>query len=213
MALRQHLFEELGITRDAIGLYRVGRGVVLRESVSPAALSYRADGAATVRKAARQAAAAAGLDWKEANALVLHRGPYVIAAGLDESVPNGKPFALHGQFIDLFDAGLPVLHYVALTPGKRALLFDLGFADSPNPRVLTEACRIRDEHFTGKILQFTAVGDGDTQAVVRIAAKSAPVSVLIGGQPAAPMQYDPASGTLLLRFLNATPGVSVAVSF
>ena len=37
---------------------------------------------------ARTAAARAGLDWKKTNYLTLRRGPYIVAAGLDESVPG-----------------------------------------------------------------------------------------------------------------------------
>ena len=58
-----------------------GRGVVVREALSPAALTYKEDGAETVRKAVRQAAAAVKLAWKETDSLVLRRGPYLIAAG------------------------------------------------------------------------------------------------------------------------------------
>ena len=85
---RQHLFAQLRIAADASGLFHVGKGVVLAERVSPAALTYEADGGETLRGFARQAAAAIHLPWSETNALVLRRGPYVIAAGLDDSIPN-----------------------------------------------------------------------------------------------------------------------------
>ena len=55
---RQHLFEALGIPKDATGLHKVVRGVVVREALSPAALTYREDGAETVRKIVPRAAAA-----------------------------------------------------------------------------------------------------------------------------------------------------------
>jgi hypothetical protein len=210
---REDLFEELGIARDAIGLHHVGRGVVLRESVSPAALSYRADGAEFVRKAARRAAAAIGLKWKEADGLVLRRGPYVIAAGLDESVPDEKPFALRGRFIDLFDANLPMLDEVLLKPGRRALLFDLDADGNREPRVLAAACRVRNEHVSGKTLFFQAEGIGDTEAVVRCAAPSSPADVLVGGEPINQTLYDSSSRTLLLRFPNSVSPVQVEVRF
>ena len=107
---RQHLFEALGIPKDATGLHRVGRGVVVREAVSPAALTYKEDGAERVRKAARQAAAAVKLAWKETDSLVLRRGPYLVAAGLDESTPDAKPYVLHGRYLNLFDPELAVLN-------------------------------------------------------------------------------------------------------
>ena len=210
---RQHLFEELGIARDAVGLERAGRGVVVSERVSPAALSYRGDGGATVRKAAQQAAAAVGLEWREAEALVLRRGPYVIAAGLDESVPEARPFSLRGRFVDLFDANLPVLHEVRIVPGKRFLLYDLDAAGNPEPHVVAAACRVRNERVSGKSLLFQADGMGDSEAVVRCAVKSAPAQVSIDGKPAGEMLYDAGSGTLLLRFANSTSPKQVEVRF
>ena len=48
-------------------------GVVLREYASPAALTYKEDGAETIRKAVRQAAVAVKLPWKETATLVLRR--------------------------------------------------------------------------------------------------------------------------------------------
>jgi hypothetical protein len=210
---RQHLFEELGMARDAAGLERVGRGAVLREKLSPAALSYRADGGEIVRKAVQQAAAAVGIEWREADALVLRRGPYVIAAGLDESVPDSKPFSLRGRFVDLFDANLPVLREVRIAPGKRFLLYDLDVAGNPEPHVVAAACRVRNERVSGGSLRFQADGVADSRAVVRCAVKSAPAQVSIDGKPAGDTLYDDASRTLLLRFPNTTSPRQIEVRF
>jgi hypothetical protein len=210
---RQHLFEKLGITRNTVGLRRVGRGVVVRESVSPAALSYRTDGGEVVRHAAQKAAAAVGLEWRETNALVLRRGPYVIAAGLDESVPGTKPLLLRGRFVDLFDANLPVVNEVPVAAGKRFLLFDLDAGADSKPRVVAAACRVRNEHISGRSLLFQAEGISETEAVVRCEMRSAPEKVLLDGKPAGQTEYDAASQTLLLRFPNAISSVLVEVKF
>ena len=210
---RRHLFEKLGIAWEFTGLARVGKGVVVRESASPAALTYKEDGAQSVRKLAQQGAAAVKLPWKETNALVLRRGPYVVAAGLDESVPGARAYVLKGRFINLFDPELGVLTSVPLEAGRRALLFDLGAVKSANPRVVAAACRVRDERVEGKTLNFRAEGIGDTNAVVRIAARKAPAAVTIGGKPAEKSQYDFAGGTLRLRFANSVEGIPVEVRF
>src|SRR5665213_1991983 len=97
---RQHLFAELGIPKDASGIYKVGNGVVVSARLPTEALPYEKDGAAAIRKLAHQGASAVKLQWKETNALVLRRGPYIVAAGLDESVTGAKPRVLHGHFID-----------------------------------------------------------------------------------------------------------------
>ncbi len=207
---RQHLFEALGIARDATGLNRVGRGVVLREAVSPAALTYRPDGAETLRRAARQAAAAVKLTWTETDSIVLRRGPYVIASGLDESTPNAKPFVLRGRYVDLFDPELAIVENVTVKPQSRMLLRDLA-AGSKTPRVIAAACRVRNEQLSGTTLRFEADGIGETNAVVRIVVPAAPTEVKVGGQPLDQSQYDYSGGVLRIRFPNSTEPVPVEV--
>lgn len=152
----------------------MGRGVLLRAALSPAALTYQPNGADTVRKMAEQAAKAVNLPWKESNALILRRGPYVVASGLDDSVPNAKSLVLKGRYINLFDAGLPLVSSVTLSPGARYLLFDLDAIKESTPRVVAAACRIRDEQLNGKTLRFETEGIGSTLAVVRIASQERP---------------------------------------
>ena len=84
---REHLFKTLGLDSDARGVSRIGEGVLLREAASPAALTYEKDGAERVRALARKSAEMVKLAWSETNALVLRRGPFIIAAALDESLP------------------------------------------------------------------------------------------------------------------------------
>lgn len=211
---RQHLLQSLGLPLDASGLHRVGRGVVVRESASPAALTYAPEGADTLRALVRQAAAAVKLPWKETNALVLRRGPYTIASGLSESVRAAAPYTLKGSFIDLFDPELTVLSTVELSPGKRSFLRDLPPAASgSNPKVLAAACRIRDEHFSENVLSFRADGIAGTQAVVRIAAAKKPASVLIDSHPIDPAAIDATSGSVRLRFPNSPAGQLIELRF
>ena len=208
---RQHLFEALGVARDATGVHKVGHGVVLRLADSPAALTYKEDGAGIIRKAVREAAAAVKLPWKEADSLVLRRGPYVIAAGLDESVPGSRAYVLRGRYLNLFDPELAVLNDVAVEAGTRRLLLDLNGVTSIDFKVLAAACRVRDEKVEGKTLRFRADGIGDTNGVIRIAAPSAPAEVLVGGRVADSTQYDYSMGTLRLRFPNSTDPVPVEI--
>ena len=210
---RQHLFESLELPKDATGLHRVGKGVVLREALSPAALTYASDGAEVVRKLARQAAEAVGLSWRETNALALRRGPYLIAAGLDESIPNAASFVLHGRFIDLFDAQLPVRNEITLSPGKRALLFDLDAINPTRAQVVAAACPVSHIRFENDALEFNAEGVADTEAVVRILAQGTPSRVLVAGKVLPPDDCVASAGTLQLRFQNSVKGVTVAVHF
>lgn len=208
---RQHLFETLGLAPDAVGLARVGRGIVLRADLSPAALTYQPDGATQVRALVQQAAAAVRVPWSETNALVLRRGPYVIAAGLDESLPNAPTPVLHGRFIDLFDAQLSTLAEVALKPGRRVLLIDLDQLPAKTPRLVAAACQAQAVTVTRQEVSFRATGIAATPGVVRVLLPRAPKAVTINDQPVDAGAYDFADGTLRLRFANAVEGVKVRI--
>ena len=65
----------------------------LRQEQSRRADSH--DGADHVRGLVRRACEAIGLAYRETNYLVFRRGPYVIAAGLDESI-SAEPTACGG---------------------------------------------------------------------------------------------------------------------
>ena len=116
---REHLFKLLGLAADARGMNRVGSGVVLFESASPAALTYQPDGSDHIRSFAKQAAEAVKLPWKESGALVLRRGPYLIAAGLQETGADLSPVTLHGRLISLFDPTLSVVKEFSVASGRR----------------------------------------------------------------------------------------------
>jgi len=208
---RHHLFEVLGLSAGVTGLHKVGRGVVIREALSPAAITYQASGAEAVRAAARTAASAVKLAWKETNSLVLGRGPYVIAAGLDESLPEARPFVLRGRYLNLFDPKLDVQTDIAVAPGTRLLLLDLNSARSRDFQVLAAACRVRDEVVEGKTLRFRADGIGNTNAVAAIAAPGAPAEVLVDGKPLEAANYDYSQHLLRLRFANSTDPVAIEV--
>ncbi len=211
---REHLFKLLGIPEDGAGLFHVGRGVVLAERVSPAALTYKTDGADVLRGYARQAAAAVHLPWSETSALVLRRGPYVVAAGLDEPIAGAKPVTLTGHFVDLFDPGVPVRTSVTLTPGTRDLLYDLSAGPSDSaPRIVAAACRVSEERSSARLFSFKADGIADTNAVVRIEMRRKPVSVSIGGKLLGAGAYEMDGDTLLLRFANSVEPVEVEVRF
>ncbi len=211
---RQHLFLTLGLEPDATGLHRVGKGVVVSEHRSPAAFSRAKDGGDSLRQLGRQAASAINFPWKESNALVLRRGPYIIGAGLDESVPDAKPYILRGHFINLFDAQQAVLTSVTLEPNIRTLLIDLDTHKiAPTPRIIAAACRVRDEQSDPNKLTFKADGIADTDAVVSIATSKTPKQIQMNGKIVAQDQYHYADGILRLQFPNSTEAIPVEILF
>ena len=222
---RQHLFLQLGLPADFSGTRRVGKGVVVRAKSSPAALAHAADGAEQVRVFARDAAKQIGLNWSESNAMILRRGPYVVAAGLDESVPDAAPPTLHGAYVNLFDAALPVLSEMKIEAGRRALLIDLSKTPQDGaPRVLAAACRVKNFGFNSHVIRFNADGVEDSNAVVLISLDEAPKSVAAvtgfqldgatssGVTPDPKFDYDAAHKVLRVHFANSPYGVRITVT-
>ena len=211
---REHLFEQLGLPKDAgPGTHAVGKGALIYDAASPAALTYRPDGADHLRSLARGACAAAGLEYRETNYLTLRRGPYVVAAGLDESLPDA-PRVVRGRFVDLFDARLPILESVALAPGSRRLLLDLDHARPAGPAVLASACKVLGAGVDAEgTFRFRAEGPDRIEAALRIALPAAPAEVTVDGQPlpADARAWDAGTRTLLLRFPHAAGGRGVVV--
>lgn len=209
---RLHLFKTLGLDPHSAGLHRVGKGVVVWQPESPAALSYKPDGAHFVTQLCKTAAAAVGLSWKESRTLALRRGPYIIGVGLDSPAASAAPQPLRGRFIDLYDPNLPILKEVALSPGRKVFLLDLD-AQPGGARILAAGCRVRRELASGKSLRFRAEGIGGTEAVVRVALPRPAKSVEVDGRPAPLQSSDEGDGTLRIRFPNSIDGVSVEVAF
>lgn len=211
---RDHLFLTLGLKPSATGLHAVGKGFVLYEPQSPAALTHSPNGAKTVLDLLQQAANASHLPIMQTSTLVLRRGPYVIAAGLDEEPGYAaQPVAVRGDLIDLFDADLKESSEVVVKPGTRALLLDVNYFKSSTPRILAAAAKITAQHATPRSLSFTAEGIDQTQAVVRVLAPHAPRSVTLDGKPVDPGDSAYSGRTLLLRFTNTAAPQQIEIRF
>jgi hypothetical protein len=155
----------------------------------------------------------AGMSWRETNYLSLRRGPYVVAAGLDESL-DGGPHVLRGRFLDLLDAKLAVRESVALEPRSRYLLLDLDRVRPSGPAVLASACKVVGaEKGPDGAFRFYAEGPDKTEAAVRVVLPEDPTEVTIDGQHLDINFYkwDPGTRTLLLRFPNASSGHQLSI--
>ncbi len=213
---RAHLFQVLGLAPNATGLHAVGKGYVLYEAQSPAALTYSTSGAAVVRALLQTAAKATHLSLQETNALVLRRGPYIVAAGLDQkggSVGSTHPVSVTGDLIDLFDPDLRESDRIAITPGTRSLLLDVNYFRSSVPRILAASAKITNEHASRDSLTFQAEGIDQTQAVIRILSPKAPREVTLDGRGLDAKQYRHEGRTLLLHLENTAAAQQVKIQF
>lgn len=208
---RYDLFDALGVARDAAGASKVGKGVVVFAPESPAALSHAGDGASHVRESVQSAMSAIGVKWEETNALVLRRGPYVIAGGLDDAVAGAETVTVRGRLIPLFDASLPIVSEYRVKPGSRAVLVDVD--DMPPVSVVAAACRVRDTHITSNSIEFSADGLDESRGVVCLKVPAAPKSVTIDGQALPVSAYDFQNGLLRVRMTNLAVASRIAVTW
>ncbi|MBD5248263.1 MAG: hypothetical protein HDS54_08915 [Barnesiella sp.] len=210
----QHLFEQLGIDRDAAdGSYKVGKGevVVMRNDPKEHILNEEGD-AAFINAVSSLYGGKNKLQFK--NNFILNRAPYVIAAVMDESVAD-TPMTLNGTYIDLFDPALPVKKEVTVQPGTQALLVDVAaVADRKRPQVLAASFRESDEKVTSKSYTFTAKSPIDTDGIARILLPRAPKSVVVDDvETVNPANWDTTSKTYLLTFDNTPDGHTVTITY
>jgi hypothetical protein len=199
---REHLFQELGITSAAAtSVTPVGKGSVVWLKQNPAALAANADGDRQVVETVAGAARRAGLKWRETNYLLLRRGPYIIASGLDESL-EAPAKRLEGRFVNLFDPELLVRTSVELTPGSRAFLLDLHALKLKQPQILASACKALPSAARSKGLALTVEGVANTPAVVLAYVPRKPESVRLADMPLQGWEYSEDGHLLWVRFQN-----------
>jgi hypothetical protein len=214
---REHLFEQLGLTgQNAVTegkLTRFGKGRVLWLRESPAKLAASAGGDVRLIENVKQATAATKLKWRETNHLLLRRGPYLIGAGLDESVA-GEPQQVRGRFVNLFDAQLQVRTEIKLAPAARCFLLDLDSVKGAAPRVLASACKtLPAKNSSNGELWLTVEGVGGTPAVVLLHAPKPPRQVTLAGQSLNDFNHSVAEKLLWIRFTNESGPRELQVVF
>jgi hypothetical protein len=213
----QQLFGLLGVKPEA-GMYIVGKGgvYIVREDPKEIVMTAGQD-RSFVRLAETAYKAATGGPLVLKNYLYLERGPYTIAAVMDESVSN-EPLTIKGPVIDLFDPNLPVLAEKIVQPGEQTYLYALARVTDKKPRVLCAASRTYEEKRSAGRYSFVAKSPLGTQNVMRILLPSRPAGIEVGGvkldmADRATHEWDAVSHTCLLRFVNDNKGVAVSIDY
>jgi hypothetical protein len=199
---RAHLFAELGVGQEAkAGRYQVGKGILVFRPANPAGLAADPQGDAILVAAVQEAIKSTRVKWRETNYLLLRRGRFVIAAGLDESAPD-EPKVLRGCFINLFDPELAVRRQLTLAPGSRFFLLDLDQVSGGGPPVLASACkalplgvtRPNDTSAPAGTFRCLVEGVARTEAVVLLRVSRRPQWVTLAGEQLAALPA-PAAGS------------------
>jgi hypothetical protein len=213
---RAHLFDLLQDTAKKTivpnELVKVGQGAVIWLDVDPAQIARDPQGDSRLIAAVSQAAVRAGLKWRESNYLVLRRGPYLIAAGLDESVSR-EPKVIRGPWINLFDPQLRLMDSVTINPGSRLFLIDPRAARGSSPQVLASACKTLVVEAQKQRLKLAVEGVARTSAVVLLHTRQAPSSVTLAGQIVSEVEYSARAGLCWLRFHNESHPSELVINF
>jgi len=198
---RLHLFRELGLDPASDpGAYAVGEGRICWHREDPAALAAAPDGDVRLIRWLRQATSDDG-SWEGVNHLLLRRGPYVIAAGLDESV-DLPVRTLEGRFVSLFDPELGLRERAALTPGSRHFLIDLDRRAPEAAPVIAAACKTWVVGRTAQSLDLIVEGIQGTRSVVLLQIPGPPSMVSLEGAPDLRSEWEARHSLLRLRFEN-----------
>lgn len=212
-----HLFEQMGMKPDAAaGEYRYGKGSVriIREDPKEFVLQADADNEyiQAVRKMYERGDDAGKLLFK--NSFYLERGPYEIAAVMDDGIDN-TPLVLEGRFINLFDTSLPIVSKFVVEPGKQALLYNIDKVENPEvPQVLAAAARVEEETIDNNTYTVVMKSPKETTNVMRVLLPAQPSVIQIldtEGNCMREMEFtwDEVSKTCFLNFENSPEGVRV----
>jgi hypothetical protein len=216
---RQHLFEQLGF--KSVGdeanpatplIWRHGKGDVFWLKENPLRIAHDPKGDERAIQLVKKVVQSAKLRWRETNYLLLRRGPYLVAAGLDESVA-GEPKQLRGRFVNLFDPELKLQSSIELKPGTRYLLRDLKIERSRKPQLVASGCKAHLLKQEGATVSYAVEGVGSTSAIVLISSAKAPRSINLAGQPVQEFSHAAAEGLLWIRFANEARPRELTIQF
>lgn len=208
---REHLFEQLQLGGAAGGIYTAGKGAVGYLAVRPDDCAASEAGAEALRSTVRQTMEALGdpaLSWRAKPHFKIKRGPYVIAAMMEESVAD-EPLVIDGPVVDLFDPSLPVKREVRLMPGEQTLLFDVeaGRPAADEAAVISASSRIEELDSQANGFTFIARGPANMRATARFYCPRMPVSAVLeceGKTEPIAWEWDSGTRSVLLEYRHGS---------
>ncbi|MBB3153068.1 hypothetical protein FHS16_003127 [Paenibacillus endophyticus] len=204
---REHLFAQLDIDGAHSSVNSVGKGAVGYLAVNPDSCANSAEGAAALLDMVAStvsSVASAPVELQTKHYFHLRRGPYIIAAVLEESVAE-TPLTIAGPVIDLFDPELPILPEVSLAPDEQAFLYDVvkGRPAHGGVECIAASSRIEALAQSEAGFEFRVKGPERIRAVARFYCPKKPVSAMLacsGKKEIILFEWDAASETVLLKY-------------
>ena len=206
----QHLFQLMQMPEKAEeGIYFYGKGRVYVVRQDPKEFVMQEAGDQSLLSVIEKAYG----KLKYKNHFYLERGPYVLAAVVDENAVSSEPLQLKGNYIDLFDPKLPCLKQKTVNPGEQAFLFNIHAVSQKNrPQVLASASRQSNEMIGKRTYSFLAKSPAETDNVMRILLPKKPQSIKVSANQFK-SEWDDQTHTLLLQFENNPEGVQVNIEW
>jgi len=195
----------LGANPEA-GVIPVGRGRLIYLKRSPTEISKDAAGGDWLVDHIK--AGSKTFPWKSSSSLILDRGPYVVAAGMDET--KDPAVTLNGRFIDLFDPQLGVLRTVEMSPDSRHFLVDV---DKFRGNVIAASGGVTVATSGSHSWKGTIEGIAETNAVMVLRIPKKPSTATVDGQSITDSKYDEENHLLWLRFPNSPTPRQVQVEY
>ena len=206
----QHLFQLMQMPEKAEeGVYTYGKGCVYVVRQDPKEFVMQEANDQSLLSVIEKAYGK--LEYK--NHFYLERGPYTLAAVVDEDAVSSEPLQLNGSYIDLFDPKLPCLKQKTVNPGEQAFLFNIHAVSQKNrPQVLASASRQSDEVIGKRTYSFIAKSPAETDNVMRILLPKKPKDIKVSANQFT-SEWDADTHTLLLQFENNPEGVQVNIEW
>jgi hypothetical protein len=207
----EHLFEMLDLPRrPEDGTYRAGKGTVCVLKAQPASFCLSPERAAAYREWIRARLAAEDETWVYTNCLSLRRGPYLIAAVMDECVSE-EPRVFRGSFADIYTPDFKPITEKILHPGENTLLCDLSRCRE-NGQIIGASARI----FSLKQedgLKIKCRAAGELRAAIRVYLKQPLRAARAVDQDSRPVdlrtEWDPATSTALISFTGNAQDITI----
>ena len=208
----EHLMQLVGLDRTpGEGKYTFGKGNVVIVRKHPAYFSRSKEKADELRSIVRECVEANGEKMIERNYFLLRRGPYLIAATMNESV-SSEPLELQGKFVDLLNSDLQILDRSTITPGTQVWLLDLEKITAKAPAPLAASGRIEDWKAESNAVSYTISSPENVQIATRLLLANEPKMIAVDGN-AVEFSWDASSSTLLLKHAGNPNGSNVRVEW
>lgn len=215
------LFELMGLDLSPKeGEYKVNKGKVYIVRKDPKEYVLSKGGDARLLQIAEEfyREATQGKDLQYKNSFSLMRGNYELTAVLDEN-EDKKPVVLLGNYIDMFDSQIPVIHRKEILPGSQSMLYNLdSVKDKNKAQVLVSGARVYEEASTKQLFSCVAKGPLNTTNVMRILLPKEPKELTVLNKSKTNVvrnewKWDKSSHTLWTTFENDPEGILVKVNY